>query len=1257
MPLGIPVYYGGARAAQRISPWISPEEEQSLLSKIASKTFSTVGWVGGALDKPGRTVRQVLASLLNPKHETNWSEMLAWFPGSDTAGVTNPRDQATGKDILGWNDPRSIWDDVVGFGVEVLTDPLNLVTFGPNAMSRGGKALNKMGVLDEALEAAAMAKGIKPGVKGGMMPRHTRLTTSVDDALELLKDRARKKQPGGAGDAAADLIETQFDDAVRSLGGDPFGTARTSPLGGLIGIQSPFNPFGQSIGYLGTGKKAQKVAAAVDSAVDTLKHTSPINEIRWLFSKKLGGATTRLGQWAARHGFKTMEQATEAGLTRVANAKRAMNASGIFDPVSVGEFKAIDNHIRAREYIELSSRSRMSAEGFPLARTPKIEKKFAEIKTQFDEIGLTPHLDDLADAMATTREQALALGIYIPDLRDLEVGYWPRSLFSLRELEGVKEPMKLLQTGTEAQIWRQSWMKNLPEGTAGVMRLSMDKRLTVNIGGVNMPISGLKERLAQSGMKMTDVGIPRKDIRDAIEAAIHRGDLEDLIPTRSIGGRSLGKEALDEQMHAIINFITGLDTRHADLGIPAFHLDVTDDFVRWMQSTHRAIGAGDATHQMFAGVADVVDDYKLIRESVPAMEALENAGLWTKDIALEDQGGALAFIRHLASRESGGLERLSGKIDIPPNVMNPQYATDWDDLRQLLSGEVMNSKGEVIGRTAKHLRIPKDFVKEATRVVEAYTNPEVNLNYILKALRLWQNAWRAGVTIVFPGFHSRNFLGGQLNNFFIDAYDPRYGRLDPRRWTTQLKDTSEILRGNEVKGASDIYGGGISDTDATNELMNELFAFNIHDPKAGYKVFDPATDIRNTTELMSVGEGRTGLAEGVGGYLFGEAGLLKNPDLGTFTGTVADVAGTAAGIGPVFGATFGRGGFGIPGGGRAVLKEGAKDVSKIYSFGHKMSSTIEAFNRISPYIALRRQGFAPAEAARRVFRAQVDYTNLSAFERKYMRGLVPFYSFTRGMVPFVFEDVLMRPGGKQAHAIKGISRLQREDPRSAFAPRWIRQGTSIPASGGLFGTPEPGMQRYVRAVGAPFEDVLSLVSLTGQGLGQSLQRTGASLGRRISPIGRVPIETAFGKSLYFDRDIRDLHPRYFFGTDDKWAIGGGRADRWLDLLPGASRTAALKQKLLKPEQYGSRAKVLYEEALPWSFTDVNLDEQKARSIQNLLDPMLHGKYGIRQLPKILYMPQADLMALRAKDPEAYKRMVVYLMNKQRSREIYDARQR
>jgi len=1247
------------RATQRIAPYLTPDEEQSLLAKLGSKTLSTVGYLGGALDKPGRTVRQVLASILNPEHETDWSEMLAWVPFSDTMKLTKSKDQATGKDILGWDDPRSWWDDVAGFGVEVMTDPLNLVSFGAaGALSKGGKALSKMGVLDEALEAAAFTKGLRPGSAGkGLMPRQTRITTTVDEALDLLKQNAKKLNPGQVGDEAARLIDTQFDDAVKSLGGDPMAGLKSEPIGGLFGIQSPFNPFGESVGFVGRGETAAKIAAAVDTAVDTLRWAPGIRGINEMFRKRLGGATTRLGQWAAKHGFKTIEEAEAAALHRVANAKRAMNASGIFDSTKVTETVAIENHLRAREYLELTSKPRRVREAGVVieeARTPEIQARLAEITKQFDDVGLTPHLDDLAGAMRELFEQARDLGIYIPELRELEVGYWPRHLFPLREMRGEIEPMKLLKTTTEAQIWRQQWLKNLPEGTSGIMRLSLDKNFTIDIAGQHFPISGIEDRLSELGIKFSDVPNLHGRIREVIENAIASGRLEDIIPTRSVEGYRLNKGEIEEQLNSIIGFISGLDIRHADNGIPAFHIDVTDDFVRWMQGVHRSMGAADATHRMFGSIAAHADDLLDRRGAISVYDALRQAKLWTDDVPLEEQAGVLRFMQHFVSAEAGGLERVSGRLKIPANVINPQTADDWKQLRKLISGETLNNAGEVIDRTSDFLSIPWEYADEAGRVLDAYVNPGRTMGWFTQAMRIWQNSWRAGVTIIFPGFHTRNFLGGQLNNYFINAYDPRYGVIDPRRYSAQLKDTTDILLGNKVTDASQIYGGRMDDVQATNELMNEIFAYNIHDPQSGYKVFDSATDIRNTTELMSVADEPRNIAEGVGEYLLGsgsgDAGLLTNANLGTWAGTAADVVGTAAGVGPVVGGLFGRGGIG--GVSMKGLKESTKDASKLYSAGHKLSSTVEAYNRISPYIALRRQGFAPAEAARRVFRAQVDYRNLSQFERKYMRGLVPFYSFTRGMVPFFIEDILMRPGGKQAHVLKGLAAMQRDDPQSLYTPQWMRRGASLR----IPGAPDPERQRYISAVGAPFEDVLSLVSLTGQGPSETFKRTASGLLGRISPLPKMVIETATGRSMFFDRDLRDLESKYFASPTGGWALGGARGDRLIDLLPGASRAGALRKKFRDPKRYGTAGEVAWEEIMPWSWTDVDIEQQKARAIQRLLDPMLHGVVpDVRQLPRMLYMDRERLAALRARNPEAYRKMVLYMMSTKRSRDAYEAK--
>jgi hypothetical protein len=145
-----------------------------------------------------------------------------------------------------------------------------------------------------------------------------------------------------------------------------------------------------------------------------------------------------------------------------------------------------------------------------------------------------------------------------------------------------------------------------------------------------------------------------------------------------------------------------------------------------------------------------------------------------------------------------------------------------------------------------------------------------------------------------------------------------------------------------------------------------------------------------------------------------------------------------------------------------------------------------------------------------------------------------------------------------------------------------------------------------------------------------------------------PIETWTGRSLFFGRDLRDLESKYFQGEGGKgWAIGGrglggSNVERLLDLIPGASRSGSLRKHFMDPERYGSPGQVVAEEFLPWSTQDVNLEDQKARSIQSLLDPMLHGAVpGVRQMPRFLYMRPEEMAALRGTSPLDYYRMAMY----------------
>ena len=74
--------------------------------------------------------------------------------------------------------------------------------------------------------------------------------------------------------------------------------------------------------------------------------------------------------------------------------------------------------------------------------------------------------------------------------------------------------------------------------------------------------------------------------------------------------------------------------------------------------------------------------------------------------------------------------------------------------------------------------------------------------------------------------------------------------------------------------------------------------------------------------------------------------------------------------------------------------------------------------------------------AERVFKFHPDVTQLSAFETKYLRRIIPFYSWTRGAVTALAESMIMQPGrlnipNKAAYNIAIASGI---DPNSLYDP-------------------------------------------------------------------------------------------------------------------------------------------------------------------------------------------------------------------------------
>jgi hypothetical protein len=153
--------------------------------------------------------------------------------------------------------------------------------------------------------------------------------------------------------------------------------------------------------------------------------------------------------------------------------------------------------------------------------------------------------------------------------------------------------------------------------------------------------------------------------------------------------------------------------------------------------------------------------------------------------------------------------------------------------------------------------------------------------------------------------------------------------------------------------------------------------------------------------------------------------------------------------------------------------------------------------------------------AERVFKFHPDVTQLSAFETKYLRRIIPFYSWTRGAVTALAESMIMQPGrlnipNKAAYNIAIASGI---DPNSLYDPfpddqlfpsflREEMQGPQWEMGGRYYGI-SPGIASW---------DVFNM-------LGPDPIR---GIVGSTNPLLRAPIELLAGSSLGTGARIRDV---------------------------------------------------------------------------------------------------------------------------------------
>jgi len=148
-----------------------------------------------------------------------------------------------------------------------------------------------------------------------------------------------------------------------------------------------------------------------------------------------------------------------------------------------------------------------------------------------------------------------------------------------------------------------------------------------------------------------------------------------------------------------------------------------------------------------------------------------------------------------------------------------------------------------------------------------------------------------------------------------------------------------------------------------------------------------------------------------------------------------------------------------------------------------------------------------------------DPRNFSRFENKWMRSLIPFYSFMRQSMPMFLRELTFNPGGGVGMAVRATRLAQGDD--ESYVPFALQDTTAIP-----IGTYDDGRAKFLTSLGLMHEDAVRYAGdiLQGdvKGLLQKLIASG-------NPALKLAVEKATNTSLFAatpmgGRRLDDLDP-------------------------------------------------------------------------------------------------------------------------------------
>jgi hypothetical protein len=355
---------------------------------------------------------------------------------------------------------------------------------------------------------------------------------------------------------------------------------------------------------------------------------------------------------------------------------------------------------------------------------------------------------------------------------------------------------------------------------------------------------------------------------------------------------------------------------------------------------------------------------------------------------------------------------------------------------------------------------PEDIAKQIPRVIKDWSTPLKSTDPLLRHYDRLLSMWKSGVTIYRPAHHIRNFVG--------DAY---------LGWMDGVNSTKPYMLAARVQRTMKDAYPTLSDVDELVKLG--VVSKNMGTPKVGEVIFRNQSGVPFTAQQIAAVAHQKGLLEHAR-TIEDIIDLGENARWQPFGGKVQAV-------------------------GRAASELSSHNTRLAHFIDKVMKSRGSDLENIFE------------QASRRARKWHPTGLDLTDFEKKFMRRIMPFYAWIRKSTPLLLEGLVMNPGKSLVapKAYGAIQEMQGIDtngiddpfPVDQMFPSWLRaEGLGPLSTGdgwlGKFSNQQP--PGYAMAG----QGLNPLTSMMAQ-----LSQPGKTILGGLTPAAQIPLTLASGQNL------------------------------------------------------------------------------------------------------------------------------------------------